>query len=71
MCLLSKRADILNKLKGGEANEVDDVKWIPIEDIDKYEWAFNHKTTLLAEIVPNLDKIYYHYHTNNLTVNYD
>lgn len=71
LCLLSKRADILNKLKGGEANEVDDVKWIPIEDIDKYEWAFNHKTTLLAEIVPILDKIYYHYHTNNLTVNYD
>ena len=71
LCLLDKRADILNKLKGGEANEVDDVKWIPIEDIDKYEWAFNHKTTLLAEIVPILDKIYYHYHTNNLTVNYD
>lgn len=71
LCILSKRADILNKLKGGETNEVDDVKWIPIEDIDKYEWAFNHKTTLLAEIVPTLDNIYYKYLTDDLTVTYD
>ena len=26
----------------GEENEVDDVRWIPIDDIDKYNWAFNH-----------------------------
>lgn len=71
LCILSKRADILNKLKGGETNEVDDVQWIPIEDIDKYEWAFNHKTTLLAEIVPTLDNIYYKYLTDDLTVTYD
>ena len=27
---------------GGEENEVDDVRWIPYYDIEKYEWAFNH-----------------------------
>lgn len=26
-----------------EKDEVDDVEWISISDIDKYEWAFNHK----------------------------
>lgn len=71
LCILPKRADILNKLQGGEINEVDDVKWIPIKDIDNYEWAFNHKTTLLAEIIPILDKIDYKYHIDDLTVTYD
>lgn len=28
--------------KGGEENEVAEVAWIKIEDIDNYEWAFNH-----------------------------
>lgn len=28
--------------KNSESNEVDDVKWIPIKNIDDYEWAFNH-----------------------------
>lgn len=27
---------------GGEANEVEGVKWIPLDEIDCYEWAFNH-----------------------------
>ncbi len=36
------------KKEGGEENEVDSVKWIPVKDIDKYKWAFNHiKTTKL------------------------
>jgi len=26
----------------GEPNEVEEVKWIPIEDVNQYEWAFNH-----------------------------
>lgn len=30
----------------GEKNEVADVRWIPINDIDKYEWAFNHDKLL-------------------------
>lgn len=29
--------------EGGEANEVDDVQWTPINDICNYEWAFNHQ----------------------------
>lgn len=28
--------------EGGEENEVDEVQWIPIDDIYKFEWAFNH-----------------------------
>jgi ADP-ribose pyrophosphatase YjhB (NUDIX family) len=37
-----------DKKEGGEENEVDSVKWIPVKDIDKYKWAFNHiKTTKL------------------------
>lgn len=27
---------------GGEENEVDEVLWIPVEEIDNYEWAYNH-----------------------------
>ena len=29
--------------EGGEENEVDDVKWIPLDEVDNYEWAFNHR----------------------------
>jgi ADP-ribose pyrophosphatase YjhB (NUDIX family) len=37
-----------DKKEGGEENEVDSVKWIPVKDIDKYKCAFNHiKTTKL------------------------
>lgn len=28
---------------GGEKDEVDEVKWIPVAEIVDYEWAFNHK----------------------------
>ena len=34
------------KQEGGEENEVDGVKWIPIDDIDNYKWAFNHRKTI-------------------------
>ena len=34
---------------GGEENEVDEVKWIPIDEIHNYKWAFNHR-----EIITNL-----------------
>lgn len=43
---------ILDKLpeqltpEGGEENEVDAVKWIPISKLDDYEWAFNHKNRI-------------------------
>lgn len=31
---------------GGEANEVESVAWIPMEYLDKYKWAFNHKALI-------------------------
>ena len=34
------------KLEGGEENEVDGIQWIPIDYIDDYEWAFNHRKTV-------------------------
>lgn len=32
--------------EGGEENEVDNVKWIPVDEIDQYLWAFNHYNTI-------------------------
>lgn len=31
---------------GGEADEVSEIKWIDINDIANYEWAFNHDEVL-------------------------
>lgn len=33
-------------LEGGEENEVNGITWIPIDDIDNYKWAFNHRKTI-------------------------
>lgn len=35
-----------SKSRGGEDGEVEDVELIPLLDIDKYEWAFNHKNII-------------------------
>ena len=35
-----------SKLSGGEQDEVDNIRWIPVEDIDKYRWAFHHEETI-------------------------
>lgn len=32
--------------RGGEENEVADVKWIPIDELDNYQWAFDHKNII-------------------------
>lgn len=32
--------------EGGEENEVDNIKWIPLDEIDNYKWAFNHRKTV-------------------------
>lgn len=32
--------------EGGEENEVDEVKWIPLTELDNYEWAFNHRNRI-------------------------
>lgn len=30
----------------GEKDEVEEVKWIPLTDVDRYAWAFNHGTLI-------------------------
>ena len=43
--LLNEKVEDLSKQLNSshsEKNEVEDIKFIPVEDIDKYEWAFNH-----------------------------
>jgi len=40
--------------KNSEPNEVDEVKWIPLTDLDKYEWTSeNHKRTIRNIFVTN------------------
>jgi len=41
--------------EGSEPDEVDDVEWISLDELDKYEWAFNHKY-LIMQVA--LDRIY-------------
>ena len=43
---LGKIVPAYTKGEGGEENEVDGVTWIPIDDLDKYKWAFNHRKTI-------------------------
>lgn len=37
---------------GGEENEVADIKWIPIDEVGKYKWAFGHEETIFLAIEP-------------------
>lgn len=40
--------------KNSEPNEVDEVKWIPLADLDKYEWTSeNHKRTIRNIFITN------------------
>ena len=32
--------------KNNEGEEVGEIKWVKVNDIDDYEWAFNHKTRI-------------------------
>lgn len=41
---------------GGEENEVDEVKWILIKDINQYKWAFNHDKLILTILAKLLHK---------------
>ena len=45
--LMSKLSD-----KDSEKDEVQSIKFIPIDDIHKYEWAFNHDTLLETKLLP-------------------
>ena len=33
---------VMNGDGGGEVDEVSEVKWIPVDEVEKYKWAFNH-----------------------------
>lgn len=33
--------------KLNEKNEVGKIAWVPVNEIDKYDWAFNHKTRII------------------------
>lgn len=41
--LIGDIKDIKLTTENSEKDEVSDVKWIPIDEIDNYKWAFNHK----------------------------
>lgn len=40
----------------GEENEVSSVKWIPLNEIDNYKWAFNHYDILRRQVPDMLRK---------------
>lgn len=44
----------IKNLQGGEVNEVSAIKWIPIDEIDDYQWAFNHKDIIKQVFYNNL-----------------
>ena len=37
-------------LSNMEKDEVEDVKFIPIDEVENYEWAFNHKNIILGNL---------------------
>ena len=39
--------------KWNEKDEVGEIKWVPIEDVDNYKWAFGHRERIL-ELLPKL-----------------
>lgn len=39
-----------------EVNEVEDAKWINADEIDQYDWAFNH-LELLHQIIPEIRSV--------------
>lgn len=71
LCILSLRKPIGKLQEGGEKDEVDGIKWLPIEEIPNYNWAFNHKSTLLNEIIPKLEEYYHNYVLDTIKVTYE
>lgn len=45
--------------RGGEKNEVQDIKWIPVDQVDEYNWAFGHNKTILKYAAPKWKRIWY------------
>lgn len=46
-----------NSFNGGEQNEVEEIQWIPLNEIEHYSWAFHHKE-LIYKVLDTLH-IYY------------
>ena len=44
---------VFNK-SNNEQNEVGEIKWIPVEDIDDYKWAFNHENIIKEMLATGL-----------------
>lgn len=42
--------------EANEEGETSDIKWIPIEDIDKYEWAFGHEKAIPDMFEKNINR---------------
>jgi len=42
-CKIENGLNMETNFDHSEKDEVEDIKWIPIDEISKYEWAFNHK----------------------------
>lgn len=57
-CLIDDKTidEISFSKKDNEKDEVGEIAWIPIKDIDKYQWAFNHKT-LIIEVAREMQLI--------------
>ena len=36
--------------KNSEDKEVSDIKWIPVNEINNYKWAFNHDQIIIEEV---------------------
>lgn len=43
-----------HQIEGGEEDEVSDIKWIPLNEIGNYKWAFNH-----VNIIKTIVKTYH------------
>lgn len=41
--------DIKLTAKNSEDKEVSDIKWIPIDEVNNYKWAFNHDQIIIEE----------------------
>lgn len=42
-CCLDSLLEVSKDNLSGEKNEVEEVRWIKLSDINKYNWAFNHE----------------------------
>jgi len=43
---------------GGEENEVQDIRWIPVTEINRYKWAFGHDRLILKYAAPIWKRVF-------------